>query len=202
MKKVILLINLLTCIVLRADINAFVLSRFPNHVLVLTGITNSDVFGYAFMINAQSHAFSEICALEENPILVEHAQYPIRYYSSRFKPSLKSYSVHCARSVTDLASFIKSINTPITFVLASQFPDWTVPDKQNLILQELDQIKQHYIKGHTILVDYIYFGNVGVEAIKNKLLEINSDYEFSLETGGHLAREENAILAARPKKAS
>lgn len=73
---------------------------------------------------------------------------------------------------------------------------WTKREKINCILQELDQIKKHFIKGHVILVDYIYYGNIPLELIKEKLLQININYKFKLEKGGHLGQEENSILAA------
>lgn len=62
------------------------------------------------------------------------------------------------------------------------------------ILEELEVIKKHYVKDHIILIDDIRlmgdleepikeWGNISVETVKNKCLEINSNYKFSFEDG-------------------
>lgn len=63
------------------------------------------------------------------------------------------------------------------------------------LLYELDAIKQHPIKNHTILIDDInhlgteVMDNITLEEIKNKILEINPEYKFDIV-------QNNGILAA------
>ena len=196
------LVILLISNVLNADIARNVLSccSYHNQVIVCTGIGAGETFPSIFEaknLRRNGSIFSEIYVIEENDILFNHSQFVMAQHIKYHQPrNCKFYPVYHANPVKELASIIKDINKPITFVLSSQFPDWTIPEKQNLILEELDQIKQHHIKRHVILIDYIYFGNVDIESIKKKLLEINSHYIFKLEKGGHLGREENAVLAA------
>ena len=45
-------------------------------------------------------------------------------------------------------------------------------------------------------IDYVHFGNISIELIKNKLLEINPDYKFRFENGGHIGKDKDATLAA------
>ncbi len=182
----------------KADIFPHILQKYTNPVLVCTGIASGEIFARAIEVNCDNGAFSEIYGVEENGILVNHSQqFVIPKYINDYKPkNLHLYHVYHNNSVLDLASIIHEINKPITFVLASQFPDWTNPEKNNYVLQELDQIKKHHIKEHTILIDYIYFGNISLESMKKKLLEINAHYRFELENGGHIGKEKNAVLVA------
>lgn len=96
-----------------------------------------------------------------------------------------------------LKSIISKINKSITFWLDGHYcePTTTFSNEAGWfpILQELDAIKQHKIKNHTILIDdwrcfdrsYPYYTqhNISQEMIKNKILEINSNYKFSYEDG-------------------
>lgn len=195
-------IKLLTTLFLtfntKADITFQVLQKYTNDVLVCTGIASGEIFGYAIAINAKNGAFSEIYGVEENGILANHSQkFVIPKYIKEYKSkNLNLCQVYHQNSVLYLGNIIDKIDKPITFVLSSQFPDWVDPEKNNLVGLELDQIKKHHVKKHTILIDYIYFGNINLEAIKNKLLEINPNYKFQFENGGLLGREKEAFLVA------
>ncbi len=194
----ILILSFLTSFIVKADIFPHTLDKYTNQVFVCTGIASGEIFARAIEVNCSTNAFSEIYGVEENLMLVNHSQqFVIPKYINDYKPkNIDLHRVYHSNSVTDLANIISTIDKPITFVLASQFPDWVNPEKNNYILQELDQIKKHHIKEHTILIDYIYFGNISLESMKNKLLEINADYKFKLENGGYIGKEENAVLVA------
>ena len=115
---------------------------------------------------------------------------------------MRTYKVYCGNSKTELKTIIDRIEEPITFLLSSHLPDIDHPEQGNNILDELDQIKEHSIKSHTILIEYIQyagssmFGNITLDEIKTKILEIDLRYQFNFEKGGHLEKEENALLVA------
>lgn len=182
----------------KADVLSPVLRKYTNDILVCTGIASGDIFAHAIVVNCELGAFSEIYGVEADRVLADHSrEYVIPQHIGYWKANkLKTCLVYHKNPLLELESVINKINRPITFVLASQFPDWVDPHKNNLILQELDQIKRNCLKEHTILIDYIYFRNVNLNDVKNKLLEINSNYKFRFEDGGHLGREKNAVLAA------
>ena len=196
--KLLTLLLLLINFVTKTDIFPHVLDKYINQVFVCTGIASGEIFARAIEVNCATDAFSEIHGIEADLILAKHSQqFVIPKYINDYKPKKLNFCrVWHNNSITDLANIIHPIDKPITFVLASQFPDWNNPSKTNDILQELNQIKKHHIKEHTILIDYIYFGNINLESIKNKLLEINPNYKFALENGGHIGKEINAVLVA------
>ena len=93
-------------------------------------------------------------------------------------------------SADELPKFIKHITTPITFWLDGHFSGGdTAMGKQNTpLLQELDAIKEHPIKTHTILIDDLrgwYKDTQGFDTLDlmKKILEINPSYVFTLEDG-------------------
>lgn len=189
---------LLTCLSMntRTDVGTIVLRKYPNQVLVATGIRSGIIFGVAISLNAENGLFPEMHAIEQEDIFVKHAYKIIPGYMDCNKLQNISYKIYHKNPIYEMTDIISTIDKPITFVLASQFPDWVNPEKENYILQELDQIKQHPLKNHTILIDYIYFGTIDIDSIKNKILEINPRYKFRLEKGGHCYEEDNAVLAA------
>lgn len=185
-------------LLIRSDVDVQVLKKYRNRVFVNTGIGAS--------INAASAMlakFSELHLIEENEILFNHGVVMkprrISYHKAKW---IKTYELYHADSKVALADIIVPINEPITFFLSSCVPEYKEYDKGNGVLLELDQIMHHPIKKHTILIDYIHhegklsFGNITLESIKNKLLEINPSYRFRFERGGLLGKEDNAILVA------
>lgn len=103
---------------------------------------------------------------------------------NRFKND-KNVKIFFGNSRYDLSNIIMNIDTPITFWLDSH---WSCVenvgcDKDVLcpVLYELEQIRQHNIKSHTIMIDDIRLMdgvnfNVTKEEILNKLYEINPNY--------------------------
>jgi len=196
--KIKLLLLLFLTFNTKTDILPNVLQKYTNSVFVCTGIASGTILTHAIEINCINGAFRKIYGIEENGILADHSRkFVIPNCVAYYKPkNLNLCEIYHKNSISDLADVINKVDKPITFVLASQFPDWTDPKKNNFILYELDQIKKHRIKKHIILIDYIYFGNINLENLKNKLLEINSKYKFKFEDGGHLGKEKDAVLVA------
>ena len=100
---------------------------------------------------------------------------------------------------------LKNINESVTFWLDGHYScgDTALGDFWAPLMQELDAIKNHNIKDHTIMIDDMrcwqepnpVHGFYKDDIIK-KLKEINTDYEFAYEDG----LEENDILVAHIKK--
>lgn len=182
---------------LQADVADGVLEKYKNRIFVNTGIRSCVAIARA--LNAD---FIEIYALENDKVLVEHSKYVIPIYINEKPRKLKNYQVFHGDSKTDLKKLIDAIPESITFLLSSFLPDIDHPEQINNVLYELEQIKDHPIKTHTILIEYIQyagsslFDHVTLEEIKTKILEINPLYQFTFEKGGHLEKEENSILVA------
>jgi hypothetical protein len=99
----------------------------------------------------------------------------------------KNVKIFKGNSRYDLYKIISNISVPITFWLDSHWSG--VPDvgcdKELLcpLLHELEQIKNHHIKTHTIMVDDIRLMDgihfeVRKEQIEKKILEINPNYKL------------------------
>jgi hypothetical protein len=103
---------------------------------------------------------------------------------------ISSVKIYKANSKYDLYNIIKDIDLPITFWLDSHWsgtPDVGCDNETTCpILEELEQIKRHTIKTHTIMIDDIRLMNssnnklsgfpVSLEQIISSIYEINSKY--------------------------
>jgi hypothetical protein len=106
----------------------------------------------------------------------------------------------------DIFKIIECIDEPITFWLDGHviFPKPNV--KNTPLMDELEQIKQHKIKTHTILIDDLHccgtplFDYLSLEDIVAKLLEINPDYVISFTGGWVEGSDHPNVLAATVKK--
>jgi len=103
-----------------------------------------------------------------------------------------------------LYDVIKNINEPITFWLDGHYSceDTALGKHWAPLIQELEQIKNHPIKNHTILIDDMRcwlepnpVHGFYTPDIINKLNEINSDYEYIYENGHNV----NDILVSKIK---
>ena len=103
-----------------------------------------------------------------------------------------SVSIYNANSKYDLYNIIQNIESPITFWLDSHWsgtPNITC-DAETIcpILEELEQIKRHPIKTHTIMIDDIRLMNssnnpyegfpVSLDEIIDIIYEINPNYKI------------------------
>jgi len=141
--------------------------------------------------------FEEIHSLDIDPIMVENCQKKFANY--------KNVSIHHKDSSTQLWDVISEIDKPITFWLDAHngFPDPNAHEVKNTcILDELEQIKNHPIKTHTILIDdlhccgTIYFDYIKVGELVQKLFEINPNYSIEFIEGGDDGEYPNNILVA------
>ena len=195
-----ILVVLLTNVWLFADVSHGVLEKYPNLIFITTGIGPCISIARAFNAN-----FEEVYGIEEDPVLVEHSNHVIPMY---FKDSMlrrtKKVQVFHGETIAKLNELINNINQPITFLLSSYRPDLDNLNQPNIILEELEQIKYHPIKTHTILIENVHladtplFGNIELNKLFDSLLKINPYYKFNFEKGGHLEKEERSILVAYP----
>lgn len=187
-------------LLLFADIAEDVLEKYPNPVFFGTGVRRC--VNLARALNAE---FLEIYAIDEEEIFIDHSKYIFPMFFREKERKTQLYEIYHGDPSKDLAGYLLGISQSITFLLSSYIPEPDFPQKHNSILEELEQIKNHPIHTHTILIDNIHlaatsaFGMVTLKEIQQKLLEINPNYQFSYETGGHLEKEENAVLVAHLK---
>lgn len=102
---------------------------------------------------------------------------------------------------------IKTIDEPITFWLDGHngYPDPNSTQKNTPLIEELEQIKWHPIKTHTIIIDDMHccntllFDYLSKEDIIKKIMEINPLYTISYIPGGDAAEYPNNIMVAQIK---
>jgi hypothetical protein len=84
-----------------------------------------------------------------------------------------------------LKDIIDKIDEPITFWLdAHRTGGLTVGELAPPLFEELEQIKNHHIKAHTIMIDDLRcWGNDWNERLKKEILTINPNYKFIIEDG-------------------
>jgi hypothetical protein len=169
--------------------NTNIFTKYPNQVFVETGsyigdgISRAIQAGFKFIVSIELSAkYCNICR-------------------DRFR-EFKNVSIVNGDSFEILPEIIRNIDTPITFWLDGHHScgDTALGKYWAPLIQELEAIKQHHIKTHTIIIDDMRCwetlnSNHGFckADIINKLLEINKDYVFSYEDG----EVANDILVAK-----
>lgn len=113
--------------------------------------------------------------------------------------------VYQGDSSVDLWNVIKYIDQPITFWLdAHIYPPRADGGKNCPLIEELEQIKQHPIKTHIILIDDMHccntaaFDFLGRDDFIEKLLEINPNYNIYYVDGGDAGEYKNNVMVAYP----
>lgn len=194
MKKIRFIFSLLIMGITVANIYAPMSSagfeRFPNYYFVETGTFFGD--GIRLALRA---GFPEIHSVE-----IDHST------AEREKAKFASYhNVHIweGDSGKVLWDVIKDIDQPITFWLDGHNSDPDPSIKKNTpLMEELEQIKMHSIKTHTILIDDIHccntvlFDFLSKKEIINKILEINPKYKITYVNGG---LRNNVLVAYVPR---
>ncbi|OGN65180.1 MAG: hypothetical protein A3E80_01320 [Chlamydiae bacterium RIFCSPHIGHO2_12_FULL_49_9] len=168
----------------------------PNRYFVETGSYMGN--GIRMALRA---GFEYIHSLEIEPQLVNHCR-------KRFNKNPRVTIWHRDSSY-QLWEVIEPIQEEITFWLDGHLG---TPDphggKNTPLIEELEQIKRHSIKTHTILIDDLHccrtilFDYLTLEEIVKKVLEINPEYEISFEPGGDAGEYPNNILVAQVKRRS
>lgn len=126
--------------------------------------------------------------------------YSIEFYKERYEKCCERFKninnvfLVQGNSAIELKGMINEIKRPILFWLDAHYDachielEYPIPlIETQPLLAELEIIKQHYIKTHTILIDdrriftgeYSVWHNIKEQDIIKKLKTINSDYDIS-----------------------
>jgi len=151
-------------------------SNFPNYYFVETG-TGGGGFGVQAAIQAN---FKEIHSIEIDEKVL--AQYKTIQKFAQYK----HVKIWPGDSKKILGQVIAPMDKPITFWLDAHTKPLLQSDHKNTpLLDELEYIKQHPIKTHTILIDDVNccetagFDFLSLEAIIKKIKSINEHYNIS-----------------------
>lgn len=169
-------------------------SGHMNRYFVETGC-----FGGDSIKKALDSGFEFVYSMDIEPSFVKDCQ-------QRFK-EYPNVEITVQDSGEGLLEVIWDINEPITFWLDGHngTPD-PMGGSNTPLLKELEQIKHHPIKEHTILIDdmhccdTILFDYLSREEIVAKVLEINPEYIISFEPGGDDGEYPINVLVAKPPK--
>lgn len=164
------------------------LSKYTNKIFVETGTQ----YGYGIDVALE-------CGFEKIYSVDIDSKY--HYESSlKFKKEIEEGKVELfiGDSALMLKDILSKIDEPITFWLDAHADAGIIGKSTCPVLDELEQIAQHRIKTHTILVDDrrmfgVYWG-VGTkeEDVRNKIISINPFYKLYLADGC----EPNDIIVA------
>ena len=185
-------LTLLCVITIKPNIQHEVFERFPNYYFVETGTWTGN--GIRLALRAK---FPEIHSIE-----IDKGTYHI---AKKCFASHKNVFLYLGDSGKDLWNIIKNLNTPITLWLDGHC-DQAYPsddEKNTPLLEELDQIKRHPIKNHTIIIDDMHccntllFDYLTREQIAAKVKEINPNYTIYFIDGGDDAEYPDNIMVAQ-----
>lgn len=128
------------------------------------------------------------------------------FFASSATQKFKNYNnVHIWQgdSGSILYSVIKDINEPVTFWLDGHNGVYNPRGENTPLLRELEEIKRHHIKTHTILIDDMHcaggplFDFITQVSIIAKIKEINSNYVISYVAGGDDGEYPNNVMVAQ-----
>ena len=177
----------------QANISPAGFEAFPNDYFVETGTFNGQGIRYA--LRAQ---FPEIHSIELMPVIIKDVL-PIFQHNEKVH-------IHQGDSGKMLYEIIKGFDKPITFWLDAHSDIVVDNQKCTPLLEELEQIKLHHIKTHTILIDDMHccgtvlFDGITQEQIAEKVKEVNPEYEISYVPGGDDAEYPVNVMVARVPK--
>jgi len=126
--------------------------------------------------------FSAVLSIELSQSSVKRAQ-------ERFLG--KPVTIVCGSSAILLPESLKDINFPVTFWLDAHPENWSP------VLLELDALRRHHIRTHTILIDdrrlmHGAWKEITEDKVRAALLAVNPDYEITLDYG---VQEDDIIVA-------
>jgi hypothetical protein len=158
------------------------LNEYKNRIFVETGTHMGDG-----IIKALNCGFEQIFSIELSENLFNKA-------SEKFSNN-PNVMLFLGDSAEILPNILKKINEPVTFWLDAHYSEDGISVLGNInspLMLELEAIKNHHIKTHTILIDdlrcwkigepdkypkiHSFSNNFNIETIKDKLREINSNY--------------------------
>lgn len=154
--------------------------KYPNRILVETG----------------SYAGDGIqCALDAGFIHVISIELSERHYLAckcRFEEDSRAWIVRGDSSQV-LSGVLARIDEPVTLWLDGHWSGGLTaygPEKETPLMDELDAIAAHHIKGHTILIDDMQDWRrdkpgvgFGKQEIMRKIRDISEHYRFTIEDG-------------------
>ena len=193
-KQLMIIISFVSVIYLNhANISPAGFVQFPNEYFVETGTYLGNGIQRALEVG-----YKEIRSIEINPKKVANAQQRYANYDNVF--------IMQGSSSTDLWDLIEDIDGRITFWLdAHVYPPLPNGGRNCPLLEELDQIKKHPRKDHTILIDDMHccglpaFDELTKEDLITKILEINPNYVITYVPGGAKGEyPENVMVAYIP----
>jgi hypothetical protein len=146
---------------------------------------------------ALAAGFSVIHSVELSPMLQNRNR---RKFARN--PNVHLYQ---GESAEHLDTILKVIDAPAVFWLDAHYSggDTAKGPETSPLRKELELIRRHPVKGHTILVDdrrhfgTVHFDYVTDEQIREKILAISPGYTFSYQTGSSAQAEyQNDVLVA------
>jgi hypothetical protein len=167
-------------------------SQFQKRIFIETGTFSGD--GIQKALDA---GFKEIHSLDIDKNFIENSK--VRFKGNR------NIHLYVKDSSYELQDVMETIKEPVVFWLDAHngFPDPSKTDVKNTpLLEELDQIKNHPIKTHTILIDDLHccstllFDFLTLDQIIAKVLEVNPEYTISFVDGGDEGEYKNNVLVA------
>lgn len=178
MKRILLFLSLTLSLPCFAWTTKDVFAKYPNPCFIETGSYVGDGIQAA-----RDARFQEIHSIELS----------FKYYAHCTQRFSEYPNIHIWQgdSAKVLSNVLKTINTPVTFWLDGHcsFGDTAKGDTMTPILQELESIKKHPIKTHTILIDDVrLFGTkefdfLPLGRVIEKIYEINPHYTITFENG-------------------
>lgn len=169
-----------------------VFAKYPNKYFIETGSLYGD--GCQMALDA---GFKYVYTIELAPHLYRHC---VQRFDSN--PQVK---VLQGDSTYLLPQILREIDAPATFWLDGHYSwgETARGDTNTPIFAELEAIRQHPIKTHTILIDdvrefgTIEFDYIELDEIIEKIMEINPNYRISFEDG-HCPHD--VLVAEIPEK--
>lgn len=189
-KKLLFVLLFVSAQLLQANMNTEGFVQYKNYYFVETGTHKGD--GVKMALQA---GFSEIHSVELDSTMAKNNQ-------SLFS-KLNNVHIYCGDSGIILGDIIKNINKPITFWLDGHSDSPHYNSKNTPLLEELDHIKNHPIKTHTIIIDdmrccgTIYFDYITKDQVIEKILEINPNYTITFINGAAGIKQIGDILVAK-----
>lgn len=176
---------------IKTTLPAELLKRNTNPYFLETGTANG-----ACVALALSCGFEKVLSVEIEP---DRQKENAQQFSKEV--SENKVKLYTGDSLILFPEMVKELDKSTTFWLDAHVDEGISGAKKCPIYEELDAIAQSSIKNHIIMIDDIsYFGTknhwgdgISIETIKEKLLEINKDYNFYFEDG-HVP---NDILVAK-----
>jgi len=172
------------------------LLKYINTIFVETGTYQGDTID---IINNYNNSKTTIFSIELSEVFYQNCK-------EKFK-NTNNVTIIFGNSKYHLINIIQDINEQITFWLDSHWSGVPNIGCDNIticpILFELEQIKSHHIKNHTIIVDDIRLMDnqhfpVTVEQIVEKIYEINKDYKI-IYYDDYTAKNDILVAYIKPK---